>query len=79
MGYIHSNTGQDPTLKGPTTYDPQEFQDSYGFKPPFTKDAVKRAVLRENAVFRRKTLVVKDGDAKVSKYFMYFKLGEASQ
>lgn len=74
VGYLNSSTGSDLSQKGKTTYDSQEFENSFGFKPAFTKSSVKKVLLRENSVFRRKTIVVKDGDSKVSKYFMYFKL-----
>lgn len=79
VGYLNSTDNKDPTLKGTTAYDPQEFQDNFGFQAPFSKNAVRTVFLRENSVFRRKTIVVRDGNSKVSKYFMYFKLSENRQ
>jgi len=63
--------------KGNTTYDPEEFASVFGFKPPFAKSAVKRVVLIENSVFRRKMIRVRNnnnGTVRIEKYFMYFRL-----
>jgi len=55
------------------------FLKSFGFKAPFSKSAVKRVELRDNGVFRRKTLTTKVEGQKMDKYYMYFKISEKSQ
>jgi hypothetical protein len=72
LGYVNSTEGKDPTQKGDTSYNPDEFSKAFGFNPPFARSSVKRVTLRESPAFLRKTINVKNGDAKVDKYFMYF-------
>lgn len=74
VGQVNSTENRDPTERGETTYDPEEFASVFGFKPPFARTSVKKVVLRENSVFRRKMIKVKNGDKKIEKYFMYYKL-----
>ena len=46
----------------------------FGFKPIFTKESVKKVALRENNVFRRKTITVDSDLKKIAKYYLYFSL-----
>jgi hypothetical protein len=77
MGSVNTTEDRDPTDKGETTYDPEEFASVFGFRPPFARTSVKKVTLRENSVFRRKMIRVRtvvNGNIKIEKYFMYFKL-----
>jgi len=49
----------------------------FGFKPTFTKKAVKKVKLRENNVFRRKTITVDSDPKKIDKYYLYFSFDKA--
>lgn len=46
MGYSNSTDGKDVTEKGQTSYDPDEFERVFRFKPPFARSAVKKVILR---------------------------------
>ena len=80
VGYVESDDNVEQAKKGDTTYQPEEFVKAFGFRPPFARTAVKKATLRENSIFRRKTLRVSHEHNRIDKYFMYFKVnGDSSE
>ena len=74
VGYTQSDENVDQTKKGDAAYEPEEFVKAFGFRPSFSRTSVKKVTLRENSIFRRKTLRVVHESHKVDKYFMYFKV-----
>lgn len=49
-----------------------------GYKPTFSVANVQSISIRSDSVFKRKTLTVKNGQDKVTNYYMYYQLSEAS-
>ena len=46
----------------------------FGYQPTFTAKNVKSISIRQNTVFKRKTITVLTSDNKIIRYYMYYQL-----
>lgn len=76
FGSLQSNNSQDPsfTTNSQSVFNTSEFQTSFGYKPTFSATDVKNITMRDNGIFRRKTITVAVSNGSLKKYYMYFKL-----
>lgn len=77
---LNSTTKNDPSFpKTAQTYSADEFTKIIGYKPTFTPANVQNISVRQNNVFKRKSLLVITTKKTVSNYYMYYKLNDLSQ
>ena len=46
----------------------------FGYQPTFSPNNVKTISIRQNTVFKRKTITVSTTDNKIIRYYMYYQL-----
>lgn len=72
LGYTTTDSSKDPSFKGETSYNPEEFSQIFGYKPAFSRTSVKKVTLRESNLFKKKTIKVNNKQGKIDNYVMYF-------
>lgn len=60
FGSLQSNSSQDPSLlwNSQSVFDASEFESSFGYKIPFSTVDINNITVRDNGIFRRKTITV---------------------